>query len=77
MSSNFRAAKNPRQSGSPKAKNQQKRRRKQGLLVKAYEYSTYCDADVYVVVRTRKDGHVFSFTSDDGLSPSMRELVCL
>ena len=76
MSRKLRAAENPRQSESPKAKNQQKRRRKQGLFVKAYEYSTYCDADVYVLLRTRKNGHIFSFTSDDRWSPSMRELVC-
>lgn len=71
MSSKFCAAKNPHQSGSLKAKNQQKHRHKQGLLMKAYEYSMYCNADVYVVVQTQKDGHVFSFTSDDGWSPSM------
>lgn len=77
MPHKLRAAKNPRQSGSPKAKNQQKRKRKQGLFTKAYEYSMYCDADVYVVLRSRGNGHIFSFTSDDGWSPSMRELVCL
>ena len=59
-----------------KAKNQQKCKCKQGLFTKAYEYSMYCDADVYVVLRSWGNGHIFSFTSDDGWSPSMRELMC-
>lgn len=76
MPHKLHTAKNPRQSGSLKAKNQQKRKRKQGLFMKAYEYSTYCDADVYVVLQSWDNGHIFSFTSDDRWSPSMRESVC-
>lgn len=76
MSRKLRAAENPRQSESQKANNQQKRKRKQGLFTKAYGYSTYCDADIYVVLRIRKNDHIFSFTSDDGWSPSMQQLVC-
>jgi len=76
MPCKLRAAKNPHQSGSPKAKNQQKCKCKQGLFAKAYEYSMYCDADVYVVLWSQDNGHIFSFMSDDGWSPSMRELVC-
>ena len=76
MSRKLRTAENPRQSESPKAKNQQKCRRKLGLTLKAHKYGMYCNADVYLVVRNRKNGDIFSYTSDDGWSPSMQELVC-
>lgn len=68
---------NPRRVESLKAKRQQKSRRKDRLFTKAYKYSIYCDANVYVLIRTRKDGRIFSFTSDsiNGWPPSLQELV--
>ena len=70
--------KNPRRLQNAKAKNQQKRRRMHRLFAKAYRYSIYCDADVYVVLRTRRNGQIFSFVSNsiEGWSPSLQELVC-
>lgn len=75
MSYKRAAAKNRRQLETRKAKNQQRRRRKDGILKKVYEYSVYCDADAYIVLRTRNNGKIFAFSSTHGWSPSLRELV--
>jgi hypothetical protein len=48
---------------SHKAKRQQKDRRKESLVKKAYEYSLECDADVYMSIRIKKNGRVFTFNS--------------
>jgi len=52
-----------RRVNTPKAKRQQDRR-KESLMKRAYEYSLECDADVYMSIRIRKNGRVFTFTSD-------------
>ena len=51
---------------SEKARRQQCYRRKDSLFKKAYEYSLDCDADVYVCIRIRKNGRVFTLNSDCG-----------
>jgi hypothetical protein len=33
-------------------------------MKKAYAYSELCDAEVYVGIRLRESGHVFTFLSD-------------
>ena len=66
-----------RRSDTPKAKNQQRCRRRTGLFKKAYEYGIECDADVCVVLRIRKNGQIFTFNSDGHWPPPQQELVCL
>ena len=53
-----------RRSDSKKARRQQQDRRKAGLFKKAYEYSFECDADVYVGIRVKRNGRIFTFNSD-------------
>ena len=53
-----------RQLDTKRAKRQQRDRRKENLFKKAYEYSLECDADVYVSIRIKKQGRVFTFNSD-------------
>ena len=68
-----------RRSDTPKAKNQQKCRRRTGLFKKAYEYGVKCDADVCVVLRIRKNGQIYTYNSDCSghWPPPQQELVCL
>ena len=68
-----------RRSDTPKAKNQQKCRRRTGLFKKAYEYGVKCDADVCVVLRVRKNGQIYTYNSDTSghWPPPQQELVCL
>jgi hypothetical protein len=49
---------------SHKAKRQQQDRRKESLIKKAYEYSLECDADVYISIRIKRNGQIFTFNSD-------------
>jgi hypothetical protein len=51
---------------SQKAKRQQQGRRRKILFKKTYEYSLECDADVYISIRIKKNGRVFTFNSDSG-----------
>ena len=53
-----------RQLDSGRAKRQQQDRRKESLFKKAYGYSLECDADVYISIKIRKNGQVFTFNSD-------------
>lgn len=62
-------------SNSSRAKNQQRCRRRKSLLKKAYEYGVECDADVYVVLRVRDDGQIYTFNSSGQWLPSLQELV--
>ena len=68
-----------RRSNTPKAKNQQRCRRRTGLFKKAYEYGVECDADVCVVLRIRKDGQIYTYNSDSSghWPPPQQDLVCL
>ena len=47
-----------------KARQQQCYRRKDNLFKRAYEYSLECDADVYICIRIRKNGRVFTLSTD-------------
>ena len=58
-----------------KSKRQQQYRRKKGLFKKAFEFATKCDADVYLVVRLKKTGQVYSLASDKSWCPSSEILV--
>lgn len=44
------------------ARNQQRRRCRKTLLKKAYEYGVECDADVYLLLRIRKNGQTYTPT---------------
>jgi hypothetical protein len=64
-------------SDTPQSKSQQRNRRRGTLFKKAYEYSRDCDADVYILLRIRKNSQVFVFDScsDSIFPPSKQELV--
>jgi len=49
---------------SQRAKRQQQDRRKESLFKKAYEYSLEYDADVYISIRIKRNGKIFTFNSD-------------
>ena len=51
---------------TPRAKRQQRDRRRDTLFKKCCEYSLECHADVYISIRIRKDGRIFTFNSDSG-----------
>ena len=65
-------------SDNPRAKRQQRCRRRRSLLKKAYEYGVNSDADVYMVLRIRKDGQIYIFNRDSSVQwiPPLQELVC-
>ncbi|EAS27241.3 uncharacterized protein CIMG_12567 [Coccidioides immitis RS] len=69
--------KNCCRSESSRARTQQKFQHRGGLLRKAYEYSIYCDSDVYMVLQARSSGQIFAFISDSSKrwAPSLRELT--
>ena len=62
---------------TPKARSQQRARLRKTLFKKCHHYSIECDADVYMVLRLKGSGRIFTFQSDstDGFSPSLRDLV--
>ena len=39
-------------------------RRKNSLMKKSYEYSKMCDADMFLGIRLRDSGRVFTFLAD-------------
>ena len=43
--------------------NQKRSRRRDTLIRKAFEYYEECDADVYLVLRIRKTGQIYTVTS--------------
>ena len=47
-----------------RAKRQQQIRRKDNLFKKALEYSLECDAYVYLAIKIKKNGQIFTFNSD-------------
>ncbi|QGA15971.1 hypothetical protein EYB26_003638 [Talaromyces marneffei] len=65
-----------RQLDTPRARSQQRGRLRKTLFKKGYTYSVECDADVYMVIRLRGTGRIFTFQSDstEAFSPSLREL---
>jgi len=54
-----------RQLDSARAKRQQQDRRKESLFRKAYEYSVACEAEVYLGIRVKKNGQIFTFNSEN------------
>jgi hypothetical protein len=67
-----------RRSESNRAKTQQRARRRRGLFKKAAEYTIECESDVFMVIRTRKNGQIYTFdssTTEEWL-PSLSKLVC-
>lgn len=62
---------------TPKARTQQRARLRKTLFKKCHHYSMECDADVYMVLRLKGSGRIFTFQSDStgGFSPSLRDLV--
>lgn len=67
-----------RRSESTQSKTQQKNRRKDGLFRKAYQYCIECDADVYVILRIRRNGQIYISNSNptEEWPPSKQQLVC-
>ena len=47
-----------------RAKRQQQTRRKDNLFKKAREYSLECGAHVYLAIKIKKNGRIFTFNSD-------------
>src|SRR5947209_12788686 len=47
-----------------RAKRQQQTRRKDNLFKKAREYSLECGAYVYLAIKIKKNGRIFTFNSD-------------
>jgi hypothetical protein len=47
-----------------RAKRQQQTRRKDNLFKKACEYSLECGAYVYLTIKIKKNGQIFTFNSD-------------
>jgi hypothetical protein len=47
-----------------RAKRQQQTRRKDNLFKKALEYSLECGAYVYLAIKIKKNGQIFTFNSD-------------
>lgn len=66
-----------RRSESIQAKTQQRSRLRKSLFKKAAQYSLECESDVFVMIRTRKNGQRFTFDSSvsERWLPSMPELV--
>jgi len=62
-----------------KSKRQQRSRRRQCLFKKAKEYCTKCDADVFLILRIRKNGQIFFLNSDatGQWPPTPEQLVSL
>ena len=66
-----------RRSETAQAKTQQKNRLKRSIFKKAAHYSLECESDVFVMVRTRKNGqrYIFNSSVSERWLPSMPELV--
>ncbi|KAL3469057.1 hypothetical protein BJX99DRAFT_89125 [Aspergillus californicus] len=64
-----------RASNKSKAKSQQHRRRGDTLFCKAFEFSQECDADVMLVIRSRKNGQIYMFNSNNKWFPSQDNLA--
>ncbi|KAN0071049.1 transcription factor, MADS-box [Elaphomyces granulatus] len=43
---------------------QKRYRRREGLERKVYEYSKMCDADIYLGIRIRENGRLYTFSAD-------------
>lgn len=63
----------------PRAEAQQRRRRRQSLFRMAAKYSIDFQSDIFVIMRIKRDGQIYSFNSapTEQWPPSMSELVHL
>jgi hypothetical protein len=63
--------------GQPRRKNERLSRRKFTLIKKAHELAKFCDVDVALIIRTRKNGRYFTYDSIDLESwlPSKEHIV--
>lgn len=58
--------------------NQKRSRRRDTLMRKAFEYYEECDADVYLALRMRKTGQIYTVASkSNDWPPSLESLVCV
>lgn len=66
------------QSQSQRLKNQQRIRRREGLFKKIKEYSIICDSDVFMILRSRNNGQIYTLTSDsvEQWLQTLQQLVC-
>ncbi|PKX99519.1 SRF-type transcription factor family protein [Aspergillus novofumigatus IBT 16806] len=53
-----------RKLNTPRAKCQQRIRRRDGLFRKAFEYCCECDADIFLMIRLKHNGQIYMFNSD-------------
>jgi hypothetical protein len=53
-----------RKQNTPRAKSQQRTRRRDSLFRKAFEYCCQCDADISLMVRLKHNGQTFVFNSN-------------
>jgi hypothetical protein len=53
-----------RRSQSSWAKSQQMLRRRKTLWKKAFEYCIECDSDIYMILCTRRNGHIYALNSN-------------
>jgi hypothetical protein len=64
-----------------KERSQQKKRRRETLFIKAYEYCQKCDADIFIILRTKDNGQTFTLSSENSQDgkwpPSQQEIVSL
>jgi hypothetical protein len=63
-----------RKLNTPRAKCQQRSRRRDSLFWKAFEYCCECDADIFLMIRLKHNGHIFMFNSDSRW-PLMQDMV--
>ncbi|KAE8371432.1 hypothetical protein BDV26DRAFT_302777 [Aspergillus bertholletiae] len=63
-----------RRSSSARSRCQQRNRRKNNLLLKAFEFCQECDANVSLMIRLRHNGQIVIFNSDDRWHPSAEQL---
>ena len=48
-----------------KERSQQKKRRRETFFIKAYEYYQKCDADIFIILRTKDNGQTFTLSSEN------------
>lgn len=64
-----------RPSGSLKLVRQKQARRRNSLLRKSFEYCRECDADVFMMIRLKRNGQILFFNSNAQWPLSRKQLV--
>ncbi|RDH30845.1 hypothetical protein BDQ94DRAFT_148076 [Aspergillus welwitschiae] len=64
-----------RRSDSAKSRRQQRYRRRTLLLLKAFEFCKECEADVSLMIRSKHNGEIFYFNSDNSWTLSRETLA--